>query len=80
METYRVRTVVERDGSVLLSGLPPDKSVEILVFEQSDFPEEIDAWLLDIRHRHPFARMDKDEILKILRTTRELVWTQRREG
>lgn len=80
MEKYRVRTVVEQDGSVLLSGLPPDKSVEILVFEQSDLSEEIDAWLLDIRHRHPFARMDKDEILEILRTTRELVWTQRREG
>ena len=65
------------DGSVLLSGLPPHKEVEIIVLEKTDLPKEIQNWLSDIRIRHPFAKMSKEKILKILRRTRETLWVER---
>ena len=77
METYHFRKVVEMDGSVSLSGLPPHKEVEIVVLERADLPEEMQSWLSDIRGRHPFAKMSKEEILKALRRTREIVWAER---
>ena len=80
METYHFKTVVDTDGSVRLSGLPPQKEVEIVVLERSELPEEIQSWLSDIRARHPFAKMSKQEILEALRRTRETVWTERHAG
>ena len=77
METDHFKTVVEMDGSVRLSGLPPRKEVEIVVLERADLPEETQGWLSDIRTRHPFAKMSKGEILKALRRTRETVWAER---
>ena len=80
METYHFTAVVETDGSVHLSGLPPRKEVEIVVLEGADLPEEMRGWLIDIRARHPFATMSKEEILKTLRRTRETVWAERHAG
>lgn len=77
METYHFREVVEIDGSVHLLGLPPGKEVEIVVLEQTDMSGEIQRWLSDIRVRHPFTKMSKEEILKTLRSTRETVWAER---
>ena len=77
METYHFKEVVETDGSVRLLGLPPSKEVEIVVLERTQLPEEIQQWLSDIRVRHPFAKMSKEEILKTLRRTRETVWAER---
>jgi hypothetical protein len=73
MKTYYFNTVVETDGSIRLSGLPPAKEVEIVVLERTDLPEEMQQWLSDIRTRHPFAKMSKEEILEMLRQTREAV-------
>ena len=70
---YYFRAVVEEDGSILLSGLPPQKEVEIIVRERRSFPEEMQRWLDDIRERHPFAKMSKEEILEVLRKTREII-------
>jgi hypothetical protein len=39
--------------------------------------EEWQDWMNDIRSRHPFAKMSKEEILIILRKTREEVSTER---
>jgi hypothetical protein len=77
MKAYHFNTVVEKDGSVHLSGLPPQTEVEIIVLERTDLPEELQQWLHDIRARHPFAKMSKEEILKTLRQTRETVWSER---
>ena len=80
METYHFKEVVEMDGSVRLWGLPPDKEVEIGVLERTELPEEIQHWLSEVRARHPFAKMSKQEILEALRRTRETVWTERHAG
>ncbi|NJN80912.1 MAG: hypothetical protein HC802_00530 [Caldilineaceae bacterium] len=80
MATYRYNTVVEKDGSVHLSGLPPEKEIEIVILDRSDDIEEMKNWLADIRGRHPLAAMDKDEILNLLRDTRESVWAERHES
>jgi hypothetical protein len=68
---------VETDGSVHLSSLPPQKEVEIVVLERASLSEEMQNWLDDIRGRHPFAKMSKEEILEILRQTRKTVWNER---
>ncbi len=80
MKSYRVNTVVERDGSIHLSGLPPYQEVEVLILEQTGLSEEMQAWLKDIRSRHPFAKMEKAEILTLLRQTRETVWAEQHEN
>ena len=77
MEIYHFKEIVAKDGSVHLSGLPPTKEVEIVVLERTGLSEEIQQWLCDIRGRHPFAKMSKEEILKTLRRTREMVWIER---
>ena len=82
MKTYHFRKRVAADGSINLSDLPPFEEVEIVVLylEPADLEEEIDRWLTDIRTRHPFAKMNKDDILEALRQTREIVWTERHTG
>jgi hypothetical protein len=79
MKTYHFNTVVQDDGSVQLSGLPPKTPVEIVVWESADLSDEMEQWLHDVRTRHPFARMSKEEILERLRQTREAVWAERHE-
>ena len=77
MEAYHFKTVVQPDGSVILSGLPPSQEIEVVVVERKGLSEEMQSWFQDIRSRHPFAQMSKDEILKALRKTRETVWAER---
>lgn len=77
MKTYHFNAVVEIDGSIRLFGLPPHKDVEVLVLERTGLSEEMQNWLSDIRARHPFAKMSKEEILTALRHTREALWTER---
>jgi hypothetical protein len=79
---YHVKTRVNADGSVNLHDLPPLQDVDIVVLkrEPSDLQEEMASWFAEVRARHPFATMTKDEILKVLRKTREEVWQERHEG
>jgi hypothetical protein len=72
MKSYHFNTTVEKDGSIHLTGLPPQKEVEIIVLERAE-KAEMQEWLDDIRSRHPFASMSKDEILEVLQQTREAV-------
>ena len=55
--------------------------VEIVALypELADWQVEFKRWSADIRTRHPFARMNKADILKELRRTREIVWAEARE-
>ena len=80
MKSYRFNAVVESDGSIHLSGLPPEKEVEIVVLERSGLTNEMQEWLEDVRTRHPFAKMSKEEILEALRQTRDAVWAERHEN
>jgi hypothetical protein len=73
MKAYRFSAIVEKDGTLCLTGLPPDKEVEVVVMEQAGLPPEIQDWLADIRTRHPFAKMTKEQILEALRQTRAAV-------
>ena len=77
MEAYRFKTTVETDSSVHLAGLPPEREVEIVVMERNGLSDEFKEWLRDIRARHPFTKMSKEEILESLRKTREEVWAER---
>jgi len=56
------------------------KEVDTVVKERVGLPNEMQNWLIDIRKNHPFAKMDKDEILKSLRKTRNTVWAERHVG
>jgi hypothetical protein len=82
MKAYHFRKIVGEDGSIVLSNLPPHQEVEIIVLQQvsSESAGEIKQWLADIRQRHPFAKMSKAEILKVLRETRDKVWAERSAG
>jgi hypothetical protein len=67
---------VNSEGTVTLSGLPAHKEVAIVVMypEPFDFQEEMKRWMDDIRQRYPYAKMNKEEVLKRLRQTREMVY------
>ena len=79
MVTYHVNTLVQADGSVRLQNLPPNQRVEIFVMqpEPNEIQADMAAWFADVRMRHPFTRMTKDEILSILRRTRDEAWNER---
>lgn len=81
MKVYHFRKTVDVNGTIQLSDLPPYKEVEIVVLypELADWQAEFKRWSADIRTRHPFAKMNKADILKELRRTREIVWAEARE-
>lgn len=80
MEAYHFKTTVAADGSLVLAGLPPSQEVEVVVIERTDLSDDIRSWLQDIRTRHPFAKMSKEEILQVLQKSREAVWAERHAG
>ncbi len=77
MKSFHFNKVVEEDGSIHLSGLPPHREVEVVILDRDGLSIEFQNWLDDIRTRHPFAKMSKEEILTILRNTREEVAAER---
>jgi hypothetical protein len=79
MQTYHFKKTVGPDGSLKLSELPPNIEVEVVVLniEPSEIQADMQQWFADIRTRHPFTKMSKEEILRELRNTRETVWAKR---
>lgn len=77
MQTYHFDEVVNHEGVVTLSGLPPLAEVAIVVIrpEPFDWEKEMNAWMLKMQE-HPFAAMSKEEILAQLRLTREEVYDE----
>ncbi|MBD3308981.1 hypothetical protein GF339_21420 [candidate division KSB3 bacterium] len=65
MKTYHFKKIVGTDGLIRLSEDP------------TDVLSDMQRWFADIRTRHPFAAMSKEEILRELRQTRETVWVER---
>lgn len=77
---YQFKTVADTEGKVTLSGLPPSAELTILVldFEPSEWRDKMAKWMDDLREDgHPFSEMDKDEIMRRLRKSREEVWKAR---
>jgi len=75
MQTYHFKEIVNSEGVVTLSGLPPLTEVAVVVI-----PPELSEWKLrmsrlmdDMQQNHPFARMSQEEILQQLRRTRDEV-------
>ena len=76
MQTYQFKKVTDSRGSVTLSGLPPSEELTILVLPtgQGEWRDRMEQLMKDVREHHPFAEMDKDQIQKQLRKTRQDVW------
>ncbi len=77
MQTYHFNEVVNNEGVVTISGLPPLAKVEIVVTspETFDWKKEMEAWREEMKD-HPFTKMSKEEILTKLRQTREEVYEE----
>ena len=77
MQTYHFDEVVNHEGVVTLSGLPPLEKVAIVVIrpESFDWEKEMDEWTREMQD-HPFAQMSKEEILAHLRQTRDEVYDE----
>jgi hypothetical protein len=77
MQTYHFDEMVNNEGIVTISGLPPSAKVAIVVIcpEPFDWKKELDAWREEMK-THPFATMSKEEILAKLRQTREEVYDE----
>lgn len=56
MKPYRFRRVVEKDGSVRLSGLAPQEALDVAILEYTGLSKEMQEWLSDIRARYPFSK------------------------
>ncbi|MCP4112563.1 MAG: hypothetical protein GY749_44725 [Desulfobacteraceae bacterium] len=76
MQTYHFKKIADSNGKITISGLPPLEEVTILALHSgpSEWQEKMKQLMNDIRQNHPFAEMNKDEILRQLRKTREEVW------
>jgi hypothetical protein len=78
MQTYHFdEIVVNNDGVLTLEGLPPSAKVAVMVInpEPFDWQETMRQWIAEMKH-HPFARMDRQEILKCLRQSREKIYEE----
>lgn len=78
MQTYHFdEIVVNNEGAVTISGLPPLAKVAVMVInpEPFDWQETMRQWIAEMK-RHPFAQMSKQEILVRLRQSREKIYEE----
>lgn len=77
MQIYHFDKIVNDEGVVTLSGLPPLAKIAFVVIDHEpfDWKKEMDAWRQEMKE-HPFAKMRKEEILAKLRQTREEVYEE----
>ena len=78
MQTYHFKEIVNSEGVVTLSGLPPLTEVAIVVInpELSNWQRRMKDLMQDMQQSHPFTKMSQEEILKQLRQTREEVYEE----
>jgi len=76
MQTYHFKELVNSEGQVTISGLPPLTEVAIVVMhpELTDWQARMKQLMDDLQHNHPFARMSQEEIVRQLRKTRDEVY------
>lgn len=75
MQTYNFKEIVNEQGEVILSGLPPLTEVAVVVIhpELADWQKRMSRFMEDVQKNHPFAKMSREEILQQLRRTRDEV-------
>ena len=75
MKTVILNERIGSDGSLLLTDLPPDQDVMVVVKPKINGTRAmaILAELQESMRDHPFASMSREEILNALRRTREEV-------
>ncbi|MBP8250785.1 MAG: hypothetical protein KAX40_00365 [Herpetosiphon sp.] len=66
---------VADDGSIQVQGLEPRTAVKIIIqpIALNDWKHELDAIFADVRKHHPFTTMSHEDVLAVLRQTREVV-------
>jgi hypothetical protein len=79
MEAFRFHKKVDNRGSIMLSKLPPGKSVDVIVLlgEDDDFQKDMQALINKVSSRQIFKGMSKEEMIQKLREDREIVWKER---
>lgn len=78
MQTYHFKEIVNGQGEVTLSGLPPFTEVAIVVIkpEPFDWQERMNNFMDKLQENHPLAKMSQEDILIELRKTREKVYDE----
>ena len=78
MQTYHFDEIVNNEGVVTLTGLPPLEKVAIVVIrsEPLNWQNELKELRRELQQNHPFAKMSRQEILTKLRQTREAVYDE----
>jgi len=78
MQTYHFDEIVNNEGIITLSGLPPLAKVAIVVInpEILSWQTRLDNLRKKFQEIHPFAKMSREEILVKLRQTRENVYDE----
>ena len=76
MKLKQFNEVVSKDGTVVLSGLPPDKEVRITVNPQT-WEEEFREWQKEFQANSPFKGMSDEEIMEDLRKLRDSIPNER---
>lgn len=78
MQHYQLKKVTDKEGKITISDLPASRELTILVLPSGteEWQEKMKQWMNDLREYHPFTDMNKEEILKHLRKTRQEVWKE----
>ena len=76
MDLQHFNETVSKDGTVTLTGLPPDMEVRITVNPRT-WEEEFREWQKEFQANSPFKGMTEEEILEDLRNYRESIPNER---
>ena len=77
MQTYHFDEIVNNEGIITLSGLPPLAKVAIVVIDtELSWQTRLAHLRKKFQEIHPFAKMSREEILVKLRQTRENVYDE----
>ncbi len=78
MQTYHFKEIVNSEGTVTLSGLPPLTEVAIVVIHPklSDWQVRMKQLMDELQQSHPFSTMSEEDILQHLRQIRDEVYEE----
>ncbi len=78
MQHFQFKKVTDKEGKITISGLPASRELTIIVFPSGteEWQIKMDQWMNELRENHPFTDMNKGEILRHLKKTRQEVWKE----
>ena len=76
MDVQHFTEMVSHEAAVTVTGLPPDKKVDIKVFEKT-WEEQFREMQKSFQAKDPFKGMTKEETLEDLRKTRKKLCDER---